>query len=76
MDADLDVLGRPTFIARTRDLRREMAAAGMAVTRAAWHTNELEFVQTHRDWRPATRRHDAQTHVNIVLLKDIPEKVE
>lgn len=54
-DADLDVLGREDFLARSALLRAERAALGGAVSDAAWYEEQLAFLRGHRYCTPGAR---------------------
>lgn len=68
-DADLDVLGRPDFLARNEDLRNELAAFGTQMTDCQWLHDQLAFVQSHRYWTEAARAlRDGQKRRNLQTL--------
>lgn len=54
-DADLDLLGRESFLERNGDLRRELAAHGAPVGDAEWLAGQLRFISRHRYWSGAAR---------------------
>lgn len=47
-DADLDVLGRDDYFARSRDLREEWEFFGLRVTDHEWYRSQLDFLRAHR----------------------------
>ncbi|MGC9350335.1 MAG: HD domain-containing protein [Anaerolineae bacterium] len=55
-DADLDVLGRDDFLARSRALRAELAAAGEYIDHKTWYTRQARFLRQHRYFTPSARR--------------------
>lgn len=69
-DADLDVLGRPDFLARNRDLRQELASLGKTFTDDQWYTGQLKFIREHRYFTQSARSmRDEQKAVNIEALE-------
>lgn len=54
-DADLDVLGRDDFWPRNNDLRTERANYGDLLTDREWFQAQLEFLETHHYFTPASR---------------------
>lgn len=46
-DADMNTMGRPNFMARGDDLRREQAVSGRVYTDAEWYASQLRFVKKH-----------------------------
>lgn len=54
-DADLDVLGRADFFARSEALRQETAARGRPTTSHEWAAEQLRFLQQHHYFTPAAR---------------------
>lgn len=48
VDADLDVLGRADFMARSADLRRELAAGGQTYTDLEWVHQQINFLNAHQ----------------------------
>lgn len=48
VDADLDVLGRPDFLARGLALRREQAENGRPTSDEAWYRQQLNFLNVHQ----------------------------
>ncbi|HMA36720.1 MAG TPA: phosphohydrolase [Chloroflexia bacterium] len=68
-DADLDLLGRPDFMARNHDLRTELAAFGNTVADEHWYRAQFQFLAGHRYFTPAAQRlRDAQKARNLALL--------
>lgn len=64
-DADLDVLGRDTFLGRNQELRQELANYGERHSDVAWYAQQLAFVASHRYWTaPARARRDAAKRRN------------
>lgn len=55
-DADLDVLGREDFFAKSALLRRERTALGETFTDEAWHRSQLAFLEQHCYFTAAARR--------------------
>lgn len=55
VDADLDVLGRDDFWARSIDLRNELAANGDPRSDEQWISSQLEFLETHRYFTKAAQ---------------------
>jgi uncharacterized protein len=54
-DADLDLLGCETFLARNADLRRELDSAGSPYSDEDWLTGQIRFIGGHRYWSAAAR---------------------
>lgn len=79
-DADLDVLGKPDFLPRNRDLRRELEAQGHCIDDLQWYTGQVNFLKSHqfktrtaRVWRgPQKRRNLIELEK---LLRKSQEKV-
>lgn len=71
-DADLDLLGRDSFLARNGDLRRELAAGGAPFSDADWLAGQLRFISGHRYWSAAARelRDQGKEH-NRAALRDL-----
>lgn len=70
-DADLDVLGRPDFFARSEILRQETAVFGEVVSSEDWQAQQLQFLQEHRYLSPAGQAlRDAGKQANIRTLLD------
>lgn len=76
-DADLDTLGRESFMDRNGDLRRELALAGKVFTDEEWYTAQLKFLTEH-DYFTASARtlRDGQKRLNIVDLRNKLDGVE
>jgi CheY-like chemotaxis protein/predicted metal-dependent HD superfamily phosphohydrolase len=55
-DADLDLLGREDFMTRNKDLRDELAAAGIQISDERWYSSQLQMLQNHHYWTAAARR--------------------
>ena len=65
-DADLNVLGKETYLERSRLLRDEMATSGRTMTDCEWYSFQLEFIRNHRYFTSAARTLlDAQKQVNL-----------
>ena len=47
-DADLDLLGRPDYLSRNRNLRHELAYEGHVYSDVTWYRNQQLFMQNHR----------------------------
>ena len=74
-DADLDTLGRESFLRRNHDLRNELAFLGKEFTDEEWYTGQLRFVEGHRYFTATARRlRDAQKALNIVDLRKMLEE--
>ncbi|HYN90169.1 MAG TPA: HD domain-containing protein [Ardenticatenaceae bacterium] len=54
-DADLDVLGRDDFWARSHVLRAELAVFAPPVTDREWYDGQVSFIQAHCYWTEAAR---------------------
>jgi uncharacterized protein len=54
-DADLDVLGAPNFMARNKDLRRELEAQGKQIDDLQWYQGQVNFIRNHRYWTGTAR---------------------
>lgn len=54
-DADLDVLGAPNFMARNRDLRRELEAQGNQIDDLRWYRGQVNFIRSHHYWTATAR---------------------
>jgi uncharacterized protein len=68
-DADLDVLGRPDFLARNRCLRDEMALLGQVSGELAWFSTQLEFIDNHNYFTARARlRRDHGKRLNRASL--------
>lgn len=75
-DADLDLLGRDSFLARNGDLRRELAEAGAPFSDADWLGGQLRFISGHRYWSAAARElRDQGKERNRAALSDLLSRV-
>ena len=69
-DADLDSLGRPDFMQRSLDLRREWGTFGRQWTDQEWYIRQIEFLAEHRYFTAAARQlRDGQKQQNIQQLR-------
>jgi uncharacterized protein len=69
-DADLDVLGREDYWARSHDLRAEWEYFGLQVTDEEWHRSQLDFLLGHRYFTAAAiRLREATKQANIARLR-------
>lgn len=69
-DADLDVLGRVDFLARNRDLRRELAYLGKVFSDTEWYSSQLKFIEGHKYFTESARAlRNRQQTVNINALR-------
>lgn len=76
VDADLDVLGRESFMQRNHDLRRELASLGEEFTDEQWYTRQLNFVERHTYFTSAARSlRDPQKLLNIAELKNMLQEL-
>ena len=72
VDADLDVLGRKDFLARSQALRAELAAYEAPLTDKAWYIIQVDFLTSHHYFTSAARRlRDAQKAQNIETMKEL-----
>jgi len=55
-DADLDVLGRDDYWARSRELRAEWEFFGLQVSDDEWYRSQLDFLSQHRYFTASARR--------------------
>ncbi|HNB52648.1 MAG TPA: HD domain-containing protein [Anaerolineales bacterium] len=70
-DADLDVLGRPDFMARNVALRQEWCNYGRETPLEQWYEGQLAFLRNHNYFTPAARMlRNEQKKKNISLLED------
>ena len=76
VDSDLDVLGRPEFLKRNRDLREEAQAFGLAFTDEQWYFQQLGFLRWHR-YRTAAARslREARKQENMAALESLLNRV-
>jgi len=71
-DADLDVLGREDFFARSAALRAETEALGQPTTDAGWNQGQQAFLQNHRYFTPSAHRlRDPQKAQNVLKLSQM-----
>ncbi len=71
-DADLDVLGHDTFLARNTDLRNELSVFSQPVSDAAWYQTQLAFLRRHRYWTAVARNtRDAGKQRNVDRLSTL-----
>jgi uncharacterized protein len=71
-DADLDVLGQPSFMKRNDDLRRELGFFGKEFSDEQWYRQQLNFIEGHQYFTAAAHRlRDPQKVVNIDELKNV-----
>jgi len=47
-DADLDMLGKPDFLPRNQDLRKELEAQGRCISDLQWYTGQVNFLKSHQ----------------------------
>lgn len=70
-DADLDLLGRPDFIALNGVLLAERRSFGDEVPETDWYRNQVSFLASHRYWTVAARDlRDAGKAENLRLLRE------
>ncbi|MCA9997333.1 MAG: HD domain-containing protein [Anaerolineales bacterium] len=70
-DSDLDLLGRPDFMARNACLRQEWANEGRVVTMREWYEGQLSFMRGHDYFTAVAQRLRNETKQrNIVLLEE------
>ena len=55
-DADLDTLGRESFMVRNNDLRREFAYFGKKYSDIEWYRNQIKFLEDHKYFTPSARK--------------------
>jgi len=71
VDADLDVLGRETFMQRNQDLRCELYSFGKDFTDEQWYANQLDFIQGHQYFTASARvMRNRQKSLNINDLQN------
>ena len=71
-DADLDLLGRPDYLARNNKLRYELALEGHVFSDENWYRNQLLFMQNHTYFtKSATKLRSAQKYENIKVVDRI-----
>jgi uncharacterized protein len=74
-DADLDVLGRESYMERNFDLRRELACFGKTFTDEQWNRSQLKFIEGHHYFTASAHSlRDEQKTQNILDLKKIMEE--
>lgn len=70
-DADLDLLGRPDFMARNACLRQEWANTGRVVASRVWFEGQLAFMREHQYFTAVAQRlRDETKQLNIALLEE------
>jgi len=70
-DADLNVLGRPDFLARNANLRHELTCFGIVFSDVDWYSRQLTFLENHNFFTESARTlYDAQKTMNIAALKN------
>jgi len=70
-DADLGILGSPSFMPRNADLRCELAFLGRQFTDQEWYSGQLSFMEKHRYFTASARAwRGAQKLQNIAGLKN------
>lgn len=70
-DADLDLLGRPDFMARNACLRQEWANMGRVVASRAWFEGQLAFMREHQYFTAVAQRlRNATKQHNMALLEE------
>jgi uncharacterized protein len=71
-DADLDVLGKPDFLSRNQDLRRELEAQGHCIDDLEWYTGQVNFLKSHPfKTRTARERRGPQKQRNLAELEQL-----
>ena len=71
-DADLDVLGKPDFLPRNQDLRRELEAQGRCIDDLHWYTGQVNFLKSHQfKTRTARVRRGPQKQRNLIELEKL-----
>lgn len=74
-DADLDILGRPDFLARSGDLHTEVVAMGEKVTTLQWYTQQHRFLSQHQyQTDTAHQLRKRGKAMNIGLLAELIEE--
>jgi uncharacterized protein len=74
-DADLDVLGRDDFLARSKALRAELAAVGERFDDRTWYTRQARFLQQHRYFTASARRDRCPTkEENLATLRSLIDR--
>jgi uncharacterized protein len=69
-DADLDVLGRPDFLARNGCLREELANYGREIPLPQWYESQLAFLENHTYFTWGARQlRNEQKRQNMALLR-------
>lgn len=75
-DADLDVLGRKSFMQRNEDFRSELALLDRHFTDEEWYLTELNFLETHEYFTVSARSlRDRQKLLNIAEFRKMLEEV-
>jgi uncharacterized protein len=70
-DADLDVLGRPDYLARNACLRQELANYGNESDNKQWYEAQLLFLDKHNYFTPAAKvLRDTGKQQNIAAIKE------
>lgn len=74
-DADLAILGLPSFVERNTALRREVALAqGEAIPDDEWYRQQYTFLRQHRYFTDAARRlYGAQKARNLAYLRQLAQ---
>jgi uncharacterized protein len=71
-DADLDVLGKPNFMKRNDDLRRELGFFGKEFSDEQWYNQQLKFIEGHQYFTASAHAlRDGQKSSNINELKKV-----
>jgi uncharacterized protein len=74
-DADLDNLGRPNFMERSLELRKEWETFGRHWTDQEWYVRQLEFLSGHRYFTHSARLlRDEQKQRNMQQLRQALQK--
>jgi predicted metal-dependent HD superfamily phosphohydrolase len=76
-DADLDVLGRPDFLAINRRLRDELERREGPITDPGWYGRQAAFLRRHRYFTStARRRRGPRKGVNLAQLEALLAEAE
>lgn len=76
VDADLSVLGRDTFLARSADLRAERQAYGEKFTTLEWYQVQLDFLARHQYFTSAAKTlFGAQKQANMDTLQNLIDEL-
>jgi uncharacterized protein len=71
-DADLDVLGKPDFLPRNQDLRRELEAQGRFINDLQWYSGQVNFIRNHQYWTATARQwRGPQKQRNLIELEQL-----